>query len=388
MQICSIITEYNPFHMGHRYQIEEIRRRLPDCAVVSLMSGNYVQRGEPALWDKYTRARSAVCSGGPDLVLELPLTAALSSAEGFARGGVQLIQALGCVTHLSFGCETGTEETLLTLASILNSSKFHAQLRDAMQSGKSYAQAAEFAANRLCPACCSLLRSPNDILAVQYCRMLLQYGSEIQPLAVRRIGAKHDGSPQDGIPSASFIRKKILSEESDGFSLIPSAYRQQIRDIPVHSWTAMEIPVLSYLRRLTPEDICTLPNVSEGLENRFYAACQTSSSLEQLWQQTQSRRHPLSRVRRLTLCAYLGITQELAAHTPAFVTVLAMNMRGREILKQMKTTCRLPVIVKPVQARALHGSASQLWHVTVSADDQYYFPAPAGRDWTSTPFCM
>ena len=100
MNICAIITEYNPFHAGHAHQITEIRRRLPDCAVISLMSGNYVQRGEPAIWDKYLRAACAVETGGPDLVLELPLTAALSSAEGFAQGGMRLADALGCVTHL------------------------------------------------------------------------------------------------------------------------------------------------------------------------------------------------------------------------------------------------------------------------------------------------
>ena len=104
MKVCAVISEYNPFHAGHLFQIREILRRMPDCYMISIMSGCFVQRGEPALWDKYFRAACAIRAGGPDLVLELPISAALSSAEGFAEGGVRLAAALGCVTHLSFGC--------------------------------------------------------------------------------------------------------------------------------------------------------------------------------------------------------------------------------------------------------------------------------------------
>ena len=127
MKVCAVISEYNPFHAGHLFQIREILRRMPDCYMISIMSGCFVQRGEPALWDKYFRAACAIRADGPDLVLELPISAALSSAEGFAEGGVRLAAALGCVTHLSFGCESGTEQTLMQLAQIgvvLNISRY------------------------------------------------------------------------------------------------------------------------------------------------------------------------------------------------------------------------------------------------------------------------
>lgn len=387
MNICAIITEYNPFHAGHAYQIEEVRRRLPDCAVISLMSGNYVQRGEPAIWDKYLRAACAVDAGGPDLVLELPLTAALSSAEGFAQGGIHLAAALGCVTHLSFGCETGTEEYLMQLAACLNTDEFSARLRALLPNSASYAHAAAAAAQELCPQAASLLDSPNDLLAVQYCRFLQQICPGVQPIAVRRRGAAHDGTPEDGIPSASHVRRLLRAGRADeAFDLLPSACRERGSVARRHSWDDLASAVLPYLRRLTPEDIRALPGVSEGLENRFYQACQKAQTLDELWDRVRSRRHPLSRVRRLVLCAYLGITQKLTALPPAFVTVLAMNTRGREVLRTMKQTCSLPVIVKPTQARTLTGTAARLWNLTLSADDQFYFPAPAGTSWTQTPF--
>lgn len=387
MKICAIISEYNPFHGGHLFQIQEIRRQMPDVQIVAILSGNYVQRGEPALWDKYFRAACAVQASGPDLVVELPLTAALSSAENFARGGVQLAAALGCVTHLSFGCETGTAETLMALAALLDSDIFSTALRQQLSTGISYAQAAEQAVDMLSPHLAPLLRSPNDMLAVQYCRAIRTHCPSVQPIAIRRVGAVHDGNPVNGIPSASYLRSLLHDgRESEAFALLPELYRDHCHTVRRHSWNDLEYAVLPYLRRLSPEDIAHLPNVSEGLENRFFSACQKAETLSELWESSRSRRYPLSRIRRLTLCAYLGITRELAALSPSYVTVLAMNQNGQSILKQMKYTCSLPVIVKPTQARSLTGDAITLWNLTLRADDQFYFPSPAGTDWTCTPF--
>ncbi|MDO5783730.1 MAG: nucleotidyltransferase family protein [Eubacteriales bacterium] len=390
MQVCAIISEYNPFHAGHLYQIREIRRRLPGCLIVSIMSGNYVQRGEPALWDKYLRAQCAVTADGPDLVIELPIPAALSSAEGFARGGVQLAAALGCVTHLSFGCETGTEKSLMQLAACLDSATFDDHLRKELTNGISYAQAASRAAAVLCPDCASLLDSPNDMLAVQYCRALRKIAPSIQPLAVRRYGAAHDGAPIDEIPSASYIRSLFhTGRDTEAISLLPDACRNAGKTARRHSWADLDDTVLRYLRRISPEYIRTLPDVSEGLENRFAAACRDAADLSEAWDLARSRRYPLSRIRRLTLCAYLGITDALSSLPPSFVTVLAMNQQGRQILKQLKTSCSLPVIVKPTQAHTFPPGtpAQQLWTLTMQADDQYYFPSPAGTGWKKTPFC-
>lgn len=387
MKVCAVITEYNPFHAGHLFQIREILRRMPDCCMISIMSGCFVQRGEPALWDKYFRAACAIRAGGPDLVLELPISAALSSAEGFAEGGVRLAASLGCVTHLSFGCESGTEQTLMQLAQWMDKPIFAQTLREHLASGISYAQAAQQTAQTLCSELAPLLASPNDLLAVQYCRAIRKYCPHIQPIAVRRVGAAHDGTPIDNIPSASYIRAQFhAGTVQTAMQLLPPEYRAQAVMARRHSWQDLEPAVLPYLRRLTPAYIAQLPGVSEGLEHRFYAACQASQSLEELWEHTRSRRHLLSRVRRLTLCAYLGLTQDIAAAPLEFITVLGMNSRGQQVLKAMKKTCPLPVIVKPTQARKLSDSAQKQWNFTVRADDLYYFPSPAGQDWKQTPY--
>lgn len=386
MKICSIITEYNPFHAGHAYQIAQIRQKHPDIAIAAVMSGCYVQRGAPALWDKYERAAFAVQAGGPDLILELPIQAALSSAEGFARGGIQLIHAMGCTTHLSFGCECGTAASLMQLAACMDTADFQQLLSQHMQTGISYAQAASLAAQQLCPTAAELLDSPNDTLAVQYCRAIREFAPSIQPIAIRRKGAAHDSTPEDGIPSASYIRNTFAVQPDEAFSLIPESYREHCRAVRRHSWSDMEAAVLPYLRRLTPEDIAALPNVSEGLEHRFHTSCQSAASLDALWEQARSRRYPLSRIRRLTMCAYLGLTQEIADLPPAFITVLAANARGRTILKHMRTVSSLPVIVKPTQARQLTGTAKRLWDFTVLADSLYHAPEPAGLDWKRTPY--
>lgn len=386
MQICAVISEYNPFHAGHLYQIQEIRRQLPQCTIVSIMSGNYVQRGEPALWDKYSRAEYAVRADGLDLVLELPLPKTLSSAEGFAYGGVQLANALGCVTHISFGCETGTEYTFMQLAACLDTPEFHTLLHKKLESGISYAQAAYAAAYALCPDCASLLNNPNDMLAVQYCRAIQKINPTIQPIAVRRYGAVHDGIPINNIPSASYIRSLFRDgKQQEAFALLPEQYRDICHNTRRHSWDELEQAVLRCQRNISPDYIRTLPNVSEGLENRYAAACRKAGSLSELWELARSRRYPLSRIRRLTLCAYLGITQEIVNLPPSFVTVLAMNTKGRQLLKHMKTACNLPVIVKPAQARLLN---DPVWELTMRADDQYYFPQPAGTGWKSTPFYL
>lgn len=388
MKICSIISEYNPFHAGHLHQIQEIRRKMPECLIVAIMSGNYVQRGEPALWEKYFRAECAVRAGGPDLVIELPLTTALSSAEHFAQGGVQLAAALGCITHISFGCETGTSENLMELAALLDSDVFSELLKQNLASGISYAQAAVRAVSVLHPKLAPLLDTPNDMLAVQYCRAVRKLYPPIQPIAIRRIGAAHDGTPVDNIPSASYIRSLFHTGKlAEAFALLPEAYREHCHTARRHSWDDLEAAMLPYFRRISPEYIASLPNVSEGLEHRFYTACRNAKSLQELWDFSRSRRYPLSRIRRLTACAYLGVTQELATYPPAYVTVLAMNSNGQKILKKMKKTCSLPVIVKPAQARLLSGDAKILWDLTLSADDQYAFPETAGSGWKCTPFC-
>jgi predicted nucleotidyltransferase len=206
--IAGIIAEYNPFHRGHQWQIAELRRQLgEDTGVICAMSGNWVQRGDAALVEKHRRAAMAL-AGGADLVLELPLCWAVSSAERFAQGGVQVLQSTGLVDTLVFGSESGDLSALKQMAAYLTSPDYSQRLKAALKTGCSFAAARQIAMEQSGLTTWNTVDAPNDQLALEYVKALI--GTGVTPLAIRRKGAAHDGEEQDGIASASQLRQKIL----------------------------------------------------------------------------------------------------------------------------------------------------------------------------------
>ena len=205
MKICGIVAEYNPFHNGHARHLAETRRRLgAETAIVCAMSGNYVQRGDLAILEKYRRAQAAARCGA-DLVLELPLSACLWSAAGFAWGAVSLLEALGCVTHLSFGAEHA-DLTLLRRAAALSRSEGNEALRQGLAAGLSYAAAMQQAVSAADPEAGALLASPNNTLAVEYLSALRTLHSAIEPIAVERVGGAHDSADTpDNLPDRKSV---------------------------------------------------------------------------------------------------------------------------------------------------------------------------------------
>ena len=209
MAVCGVICEYDPFHLGHEKQLAAIRQKLgAETVIVCLMSGNFTQRGMPAVFDKMTRAKAAVLCGA-DLVMELPVTAVLQSAEGFASAGVQILSALGA-EYLGFGCECGDAERLMAAAALTLRPEFDAALREEMESGCSYAAARQRAATAL-GGDGSLLERPNDILAVEYCRAILKQNSPLRPLAILRRGDYHAEEADEEAPSATAVRALLRS---------------------------------------------------------------------------------------------------------------------------------------------------------------------------------
>lgn len=381
MDVCGIIAEYNPFHTGHAYQCAQIRALIPGCAILSVMSGNYVQRGEPAIWDKYQRAELAVRSGGPDLIMELSLPASLSSAEFFAAGGVKQLLATGLLTHLSFGSECGDAALLQRAAQLSDSKAFFDARKRQLQHGLGYAAASEAAMRDLDPRCASLLASPNDTLGIQYLRALGH--APVLPVPIRRVGAQHDGAPEQSVPSASWLRKKMHANEvvKDFFSLPTDTWNR-------HFLAQYEREIMAYLRRLSPEQWVTVSGISEGLEFRLHRAVRDSATLPEAIRAACAKRYPTSRIRRLMMCAYLGITQELAALPPQYLRVLAFNETGRTLLREMKASCTLPIITKPLAAKALCGDARTLWELDMLADDLYHSDQPSGSGWRHNPFYL
>ena len=346
MKTVGIICEYNPLHLGHKKQMDLLRNRFgADCAIVCLMSGNYVQRGAPAIVDKQLRAKAAILSGA-DLVLELPVTCALSSAEGFARGGVEILGKV--CDYLCFGAETPDADALQETAKTLLSDMFPPLLRQQLDTGKSF-PAARAAALAQMGMDSSLLESPNNILAVEYCKAILETRCAMQPLPIRREGGYHDELPDAQNPSATAVRQLMLQtnrrlphHSADRFAMteylsyIPKESHPVLANAPLHTLAAGEKAVLMKLRTMTDAEFEALPYGSEGLWRKFMHACRSCATLEEITAATKSKRYTRTRIDRMVMCAFLGITRDMLEETAPYVRALALNDRGRSVLRRMK----------------------------------------------------
>ena len=339
MKIIGIICEYDPFHRGHAAQIAAIRRQYgADAAVVCVMSGSFVQRGEPALFDKYRRSAAAVACGA-DLVLELPVSRVLSSAEGFAAGGVEVLDRLGCVDHLCFGCECGSGDLLWAAANAMQAPDFDEALRRRLAEGIAYAAAKQQVLEaRLGQK--DILRRPNDILGAEYCRALLKRHSAITPFAIPRPGDYHGGADPEN-PSAEHIRSQYPAPGWD--AAIPSASAELLHAATPHRMQWGDRAILARLRAMTEPEWAAAAHGSEGLWRKVAAAARTCPTTEAVLQAAKSKRYPMTRLRRLVLCAYLGISAEALTAPMEEVQVLAFSEAGRAVLKQCREKGSLPL---------------------------------------------
>lgn len=334
MKTVGIICEYNPIHLGHKKQIDRIRSEFgEDAVIICAMSGNFVQRGAPAIVDKTARARAAV-SCGADLVLELPVTTALSSAEGFAAGGVRVLAPVCDV--LCFGAETADPEKLLTAARMLLKPEFSVLLREALETGKSFPAAREAALKRM-GADAEVLSQPNDILAVEYCKAILSQNASLDIFPIHREGSYHALSVDADNPSATAVRNLMLIAHN-WKSCVPQAARPVLEGEALHSTAAGEKAMLAKLRTMTDAEFEALPYGSEGLWRKLMHACRRENTLEDILSATKSKRYTRSRLDRMVMCAFLGITAEDMAMEIPYIRVLAFNSRGRAVLKEAKKT--------------------------------------------------
>lgn len=334
MEAIGIICEYNPFHLGHASQMARIREAFgQDAAIVCLMSGSFVQRGEPAIFPKMARAKAALLCGA-DLVLEMPVYGSLSSAEGFARTGVRFLSPI--CTHLCFGTESGTAETLTATAEALLSPSFPDALRDALKTGVSFPAARQMALENL-GLSADLLGRPNDILGVEYCKAILETGSALTPFPIFRPGDYHADTPDPNHPSATALRKAILRGEAWDRFVPPEAY-SCLAAAPVYTLDAGERAVLYRLRTMTDADFEALPYGSEGLWRRLLHAARKESTLEEIFTAAKTKRYTRTRLNRMVLCAFLGITEEEMRASAPYARVLGFTDKGRELLKKAKGT--------------------------------------------------
>ncbi len=373
MSAVGVVAEYNPFHRGHAYHLSQVRRLAgPEAAVIVCMSGNWVQRGDCAVTDKWRRARWA-CEGGADLVVELPTVFALSSAETFARSAVTLLAAAGA-DRLSFGCEDPDLPALQSLADALDAPAFGAALRPFLAAGLPFPAARQRAlAVLLGPETAALVESPNNNLAIEYLRALRPLG--LGALPVQRQGGHH-GPLEPPFPSASALRTALLAGEPDR----AQPYLPQRWTGPVYDLGRLETAILCKLRQSTPEALSALPDGGDGLGQRLWRAGQEAGSLAQLYQLAKTRRHTLSRLRRLTVWAGLGLGPR--PQGPEYLRVLAMTGRGAAHLSAIQGACPLPILTKSAHHKDLLAEEGRLTDLFSLCADP---PLPCGQEWRVSP---
>ena len=368
--VTGIICEYNPLHLGHKKQIDLIRAADPDGIIVCLMSGNYVQRGKPSIVDKSVRAKAAILAGA-DLVLELPITAALSSAEGFASEGVRILSHF--CTHLCFGAETANTDSLMQTATALLSEEFSVHLKLQLEKGLSFPAARAVALEEMG---ISAITKPNDILAVEYCKAILSQNSALIPVPIQRGGDYHDMDADDENPSATAVRKLML-ESGMWLDYVPEKVRDIFRDAKLHNLSAGERMILSKLRIMTDAEFEAIPFSSEGLWRKLMHNARRFANLEDVITATKSKRYTRTRLDRMVMCAFLGITSDIIDSPAPYVRLLAFNDAGRKILRQKKET--FPVI------NAGESVAHFYWELEKRAGDLYGLfavdsPEPPGAE--------
>lgn len=355
MEITGIIAEYNPFHLGHAYQLEEIRKRHPGTGIIALLSGSFTQRGEPALLDKWDRARLAV-QGGCDLVLELPFAFACRSAQHFARGGVLLLSRLGAARTLAFGAETGELELLKRTAEKIGTSSFQQLLHQQITEGLAYASALESALAQ--DGDSSFIKKPNNILALEYLRALRDFPS-LSPLLVERRGAGyHSRELHSPLPSASALRSALYEgklTQAEAELAAPPATACKLASLTQGQLPRMDrlYPALQLaLLRQSSEKLRHIYGMEEGLENRLQQAA-SAPCYKEFIRRAVSRRYPATRLQRLCLHLLLGLDREAAASFdragPLYARLLSAGPQGRELLKIIKRQSSLPLIAKTTQ---------------------------------------
>ncbi len=366
MKIAAIICEYNPFHKGHQFHIEETRKQSGADAIIAIMSGNYVQRGDVAIYPKQFRAKAALL-GGADLVLELPSVYATGSAEFFAKGAVETLNSLGIVDILSFGAEHPDSKILAQIANLLvtEPAEFTEALKKHSSAGISFPSArAKAIGETLGSNAEKVISEPNNILGIEYCKALFKSGSKITPLPIQRTGANHDSSITSGnIASATLIRDLLATgHTADAQIYIPDFTKDIFAEKPIHSIKALEKAILCELVKMPVEKLKEIPDVSEGLENRIKDAALISNTLDELIESVKTKRYTHSRVRRIILSAFLGITDIDRKASPRYIKILDHNETGQKIIAAAKKTATLPILRNTSQVNKLNNpEIKSLW---------------------------
>ena len=369
MKILGLIVEYNPFHNGHLYHLKKSIEETNATHTIAIMSGNFLQRGEPALFDKYTRAYAAV-KNGVDLVIELPTMFACQSAEIFSHGAIATLNSLNCVDYICFGSEEGDVNILKTISKILvdEPNEFKIYLKKYLDDGMLFPTARSLALfdyinkfnilNISKERLLDILNSSNNILGLEYIKSILKLKSNIKPYTITRVQSKYNSETiESNICSATAIRKQLkdFNNIDSISSVVPSNTFDTLKDKINNNFNPMfddnYFEILSSIILRDINILNTYFEVNEGIENKIYQSIFTSSSLDDLKESIKSKRYTMTKVKRTLNNILLGITKNDMNNiknidSVPYVRILAFNDKGREIIKNIKNNSDVNIINK------------------------------------------
>ena len=372
MKICACIAEYNPFHNGHLKHIEYIKNTLQAEKLIVVMSGNFTQRGEIAVLDKFTRARHAIVAGA-DLVIELPTVFATANAERFAKGAVNIVNALGVVDGLCFGVESGEKEEYVALAKAMNneSKEFKKVLKSKLDNGVSLAKAKFDAVKELYNQDfnSALISSPNNILGLEYTKALLSVNSDILIYPMLRDGDHNDLTLKKGVTSATSIRQVLRTDNIKKVKkCVPKFVFNDLKKYP----TEFENACIASLITADASDMEKLPDCTEGLENRIKALVKDNHSLDVLIDKISTKRYTKTRVQRIITSNILGIKEKLVLDcldSPLYAKILAVNSNSKDLIPLICSNSKIPVLTRKSDSVELKKTAKKCFEKDVLASD-------------------
>jgi len=332
-KVLGIVAEYNPFHNGHKYHIDEAKKIVNPDITICAMSGNFVQRGEPAIYNKFIRAKSAI-NNGIDMVIEIPTYFAVSTAENFAYSAIALLKNAG-ITHLAFGVESNDISKLDEIATLLvnEPEEYKDKLKKNLDKGLSFASARNNAVSKFIPN--KLLKSPNNILAIEYLKAIKYFNADIIPVPIIRTVGYYDDKIENNVASATAIRELIRKNE-DVKSLIPK--NSITPNKPVFFENFNDILIYK-LKSSTPSSLLELPDVIEGLENRILSSLECND-INCIIDKITTKRYTLSRIKRILISMILEIKSselnEFKTNGYAeYLRILAISPVGKKYLRNI-----------------------------------------------------
>ena len=398
--IVGIISEYNPFHNGHLYQIEKIREAFGNnTKIIAVMSGNYVQRGGIAIADKALRARCAL-ECGVNLVLEVPFPYSMSSAEFFARSGVHILNSLGCVDYLAFGSESGDIEALTRVAKAMLTEEYNTLLKSLLDDDKKtgYPEACELALKKILMTDGPVLDfSPNNILAIEYIKALLTSDSHIRPYTIMRKGNDFSSFNfvNGDIQSATAIRYAINNKDISALEYVPNITKPLILnainngDFPCDE-NRLSSAVIASFRLNSPKSSSEIHDATGGLYNRLKELSFETNNIENLVRAAESKKFTRARIKRAIFNSFLGVTSSQVKELPMFTQLLAADIEGRSILKAIKNQGSISILTKPSDTDSLSQTAKMQKSISDTADSVFQLAKPIPKNGNSalrfTPF--